>query len=93
MKYEYLLDGPLGAKCELDTAVEVQTTLSGYVRKDNPIVEWTFHVDGNSVSWDDLGIEDRLTVAREFVRRWYVVEGDVIPWGEDIETLVALEGM
>ena len=88
-----VLDGLLTIKCELDTTVEVRTMRHGFAYTDHPIIKWIFHIDKNFVSWDDLGIEDKLAVTREFMRSWYAVKGDVIPWGDDIETLVALERM
>lgn len=94
MKFHCQLNGqPLTIKCETDETVKVQTIRNGFVRIDNPIIKWIFYIDNRLVSWDNLGVGDRLAIAREFMQNWYLVKGDVIPWGDDIETLVALERM
>ncbi len=52
--------------------------------------EWVFFADGNEVEWDS--ILNKTAIAREFRgRHWVPQPNDAIPWGEDIETLLALE--
>lgn len=52
--------------------------------------EWVFFADSDEVEWD--GILNKITIAREFrERHWVPQPNDVIPWGDGIETLIALE--
>ena len=52
--------------------------------------EWMFFMNGQEVKWDN--VPDKIAVAREFRGdHWTPMPNDVIPWGDDIETLIALE--
>ncbi len=52
------------------------------------VAEWIFFNTEQEIPWDE--VQDKVSVARSF-REWNFHPDDVIPWGDDIETLIALE--
>lgn len=72
------------------SVVRIEWTQDANINDLGWIAEWVFFVDGQEVNWSN--IEDQVTVAYETRQSTLVPHpADIIPWSDDIETLVALE--
>ena len=61
----------------------------GYSDMGWVVDKWMFF-DRQEIAWEQ--VQDKVAVARE-ARKRLRLDNSVIPWGDDIETLVALESL
>ena len=67
--------------------------LVGY--REVHIKHWYFFhytgLDWERIGWESLSANEQVSVAHDALLGWNIEKSSCVPWGDDIETLVALE--